>query len=153
MLFWHLGSLSNGLCITLDQLILSFQSRPHDWTTWGLNWKGKIGWSKITHKPLDWEPRCQNNIFTLCLSNLNPEDEVSSFKIDRLMTNYISKLRWAWQARFLSHILVILKNCVYFEDKQTTLVSFFDIFTGFRFPKNLNSLPIQFLSHPWPIMY
>ncbi len=31
-----------------------------------------------------------------------------------------------------------------------TLVSFFDIFTGFRFQKNLKSLPIQFLSHPCP---
>ena len=60
-----------------------------------------------------------------------------------LMMNYISEFKWAWQAQFLSHILVILKNCVFFEDKQMTLVSFFDIFTGFRFQKNLNSLPIQ----------
>ena len=64
------------------------------------------------------------------------------------MTIYISKLKWAWQAQFLSHILVILKNSVFFEDKQMILVSFFDIFAGFRFPKNLKSLPIQFLSHP-----
>ena len=90
----------------------------------------------------------KTTFFTLYLSNLNPEDEVSGLKIDPLMTNYISKLRWAWQAHFLSHILVILKNCVFFEDKQMTLVSFFDIFTGFRFQKNLKSLPIQFLSHP-----
>ena len=74
---------------------------------------------------------------------------MSSSKIDRLMTNYISKLKWAWQAQFLSHILVILKTSVFFEDKQMILVSFFDIFAGFRFPKNLKSLPIQFLSHPW----
>ena len=58
------------------------------------------------------------------------------------MTIYISKLKWAWQAQFLSHILVVLKNSVFFEDKQMILVSFFDIFTGFRFPKNLKSLPI-----------
>ena len=65
------------------------------------------------------------------------------------MKNCISKLKWAWQAQFLSHILVSLKNSVFFEDKQMILVSFFDIFTGFKFPKNLKSLPIQFLSHPW----
>ena len=65
------------------------------------------------------------------------------------MTNYISKLKWAWRAQFLSHIFVILKISVFFEDKQMILVSFFDIFAGFRFQKNLKSLPIQFLSHPW----
>ena len=37
-------------------------------------------------------------------------------------TNYISKLKWAWQAHFLTHILVILKNCVFLEDKQMILV-------------------------------
>ena len=66
------------------------------------------------------------------------------------MKNCISKLKWAWQAQFLSHILVSLKNSVFFEDKQMILVSFFDIFTGFKFQKNLKSLPIQFLSNPWP---
>ena len=73
--------------------------------------------------------------FTLNLSNLNPEDEVSSPKIDRLMTDYISKLKWAWQAQFLNHDLVIFRNCVSFKDKQMILVAFFDISTGFRFPK------------------
>ena len=62
------------------------------------------------------------------------------------MTNYISKLKWAWQAQFLSHILVILKNNVFFEDKQMILPSLFDISTGFRFQK---SFPIQVLRHPW----
>ncbi len=71
--------------------------------------------------------------FTLYLSNLNPEDEVSSIKIDQLMTNYISKLKWAWQAQFLSHILVILKNNVFFEDKQMILLPLFDTSTSFRF--------------------
>ena len=65
------------------------------------------------------------------------------------MMNCISKLKWAWRAQFLSRVLVILKISVSFEDKQMILVSFFDIFAGFRFPKNLKSLPIQFLSHPW----
>ena len=65
------------------------------------------------------------------------------------MAYYISKLKWAWQAQFLSHILVRLKNSVFFEDKQMILVSFFDIFAGFRFQKNLKSLPIQFLRYPW----
>jgi len=36
-----------------------------------------------------------------------------------------------------------------FEDEQMILWSLFDISTDFRFPKNLKSLSIQFLSHPW----
>ena len=84
-------------------------------------------------------------------SNSNPEEEVSTSNIDGFRANYISKSKWVWQAQFLFHTLVILKNSVFFEDKQMILVSFFDIFTGFRFPKNLKSLHIQFLSHPWVI--
>ena len=64
------------------------------------------------------------------------------------MAYYVSKLKWAWQAQFLSHILIILNNSAFFEDKQMILVSFFNIFAGLRFQKNLKSLPIQFLSHP-----
>ena len=64
------------------------------------------------------------------------------------MGNYISKLKWAWQAQFLSYVLLILRNNLFFEDKQMILLSLFDISTGLRFPKNLKSLPIQFLSHP-----
>ena len=64
------------------------------------------------------------------------------------MTIYISKLKWVWEAQFLSHILVSLKNSVFFEDKQMILLSLFDISTGFRFPKTLKSLPVQILWHP-----
>ena len=35
---------------------------------------------------------------TQYLSNLNPEGKVSSSKIDGFKGNYISKLKWAWQA-------------------------------------------------------
>ena len=90
----------------------------------------------------------RTTFFTLYLSNLNPEEEVSSLKIDELMANYISKLKWAWQAQFLSHVLVILKNNVFFEGKQMILLSLFDISTGFTFPKHLKSLPIQCFSNP-----
>ena len=72
-------------------------------------------------------------LFTLYLSNLDPEGEVSSFKINGFVVDYISKLKWAWQAQFLSHILVILKNNVFFEDKQMILLSLFDTSACFRF--------------------
>ena len=75
----------------------------------------------------------KTTFFTLYLSNLNPEGEVSSFKINRFMVHYISKLKWAWQAQFLSHILITLKNNVFFVDKQIILLPLFDIYTGFRF--------------------
>ena len=64
------------------------------------------------------------------------------------MGNYISKLKWAWQAQFLSYVLLILGNNSFFEDEQMILWSLFDISTDFRFQKNLKSLPIQFWSHP-----
>ena len=65
------------------------------------------------------------------------------------MAYYISKLKWAWQAQFLSHILVSLKNDVFFEDEQMILLSLFDISAGFRFTKNLKELGVHFLSCPW----
>ena len=46
--------------------------------------------------------------FILYVSNLNPEGQDSSCKINYFMGNYISKLEWAWQAHILSHALQIL---------------------------------------------
>ena len=66
------------------------------------------------------------------------------------MGNYISKLKWAWQAQFLSYVLLILRNNLFFEDKQMILLSLSDISAGLRFQKNLKSFPIQFLSHLCP---
>ena len=40
----------------------------------------------------------KTTFFTQYLSNLNPEGEVYSSKIDGFKGNYISKLKWAWQA-------------------------------------------------------
>ena len=112
-------------------------------------WKTKSVYLKLRTNHWSYSLAVKTTYFTLYLSNLNPEGEVSNPKIDRLMTNYTSKLKWAWQAQFLSHILIILKNNVFFEDKQMILLPLFDIYTGFRFTKNLNSCSIQFWSHPW----
>ncbi len=40
----------------------------------------------------------KTTFFTQYLSNLNPEGEVYSSKIDGFKGNYISKLKWVWQA-------------------------------------------------------
>ena len=53
-----------------------------------------------------------------------------------------------WQAQFLSYVLLILGNSLFFKDKQMILVTLFDISTGLRFQKILKSFPIQVLSHP-----
>ena len=95
----------------------------------------------------------KTTFLTQYLSNLNPEGEVSSTKIDGFKGNYISKLKWAWQAQFLSYVLLILRNNLFFEDKQMILLSLFDISTSFRFQKNLKSFPIQVFSHPWSICH
>ena len=44
------------------------------------------------------------------------------------------------------------ENDLFFEDKQMILLPLFDIYTGFRFTKNLNSCSIQFWSHPWLVL-
>ena len=51
-----------------------------------------------------------------------------------------SKLNWAWQAQFLSHIHEFLQNYLFFKDLQMILVSFFEIFDGFWSTKKLPSL-------------
>ena len=44
------------------------------------------------------------------------------------MATYTSKLKWAWQASFLSHILLILELNTTFEDVQMMFKWFFDIY-------------------------
>ena len=51
------------------------------------------------------------------------------------MATYISKLKWAWQAQFLSPTLLTLKIFITFKDVQVMLKHFFDISTGFRYKK------------------
>ena len=69
------------------------------------------------------------------LSYLNPKGEDSSCKIDGFMATYIPNLRWAWQAQFLSHTLLISKIKTTFKDIQMILILFFDFSNGFRFSK------------------
>ena len=52
------------------------------------------------------------------------------------------------KAQFLSHTLVILKNNVFFEDKQMILLPLFDTSTGFRSTKKLYESTIQTLCYP-----
>ena len=65
------------------------------------------------------------------------------------MSNCISKLKWAWQAQFLSHTPLIFKNYLFFVDNQIILVLLFKISSGFKDTKNLILFPIQFFSHLW----
>ena len=51
------------------------------------------------------------------------------------MAYYISKLKWVWQGQFLSPIIIILKNNVFFEEKQMILLPLFDIYTGLDLQK------------------
>ena len=52
------------------------------------------------------------------------------------MATYILKLKWAWQAYYLSPTLLILKIYTTFKYVQMMLKHFFDISTGFRYKKN-----------------
>ena len=69
MLFLQLRLYSNGLSVILEKPILSFQFRQPAvqnmpiCTAGCLNWKDKIGFSQITQKLLELEPKCKNNTF------------------------------------------------------------------------------------------
>ena len=54
--------------------------------------------------------------------NSNPEGEVSSYKIHGFMADYISKLKWAWQAQFWNCALQILRNNTTLVDLQMMLL-------------------------------
>ena len=54
--------------------------------------------SSITQKPFKLELSGKTTCFTQYLSYLNQNGENSSYKFDRFMATYNSKLKWAWQA-------------------------------------------------------
>ena len=58
--------------------------------------------------------------FCGCSSKIGPATPIQS-----------SKLKWAWQAQFLSHTHETLQNCFFLKDLQMILVPFFEIFDGF----------------------
>ena len=65
---------------------------------------------------------------------------------------WILNFKWAWQAQFLSHNLLILQNCIFFVGKQMILVSFTKIHKGIKVTNFGHSCHIHILSHPWLIM-
>ena len=62
---------------------------------------------------------------------------------------WILNFKWAWQAQFLSHNLLILQNCIFFVGKQMILVSFAKIHKGIKVTNFGHSCHIHILSHPW----
>ena len=53
------------------------------------------------------------------------------------------KLKWAWQAQFLSYTLQIFRKSVSFEDAQMILVPHFVISYGFDFEKKCSQVPVN----------
>ena len=70
------------------------------------------------------------------------EGEGSSFKISKFISHFISNLKWAWQAHFLSLCPVTLEH---FQDVQMMLVPFFEIPYGDRLAKNVKSRCFQII--------
>ena len=62
---------------------------------------------------------------------------------------WILNFKWAWQAQFLSHNLLILQNWIFFVGKQMMLVSFAKIHKGIKVTNFGYSCHIHVLSHPW----
>ena len=59
------------------------------------------------------------------------------------MSNYILKLKWVWQASFLSHTHLLLEINTNFIDLQMILTPFFNIFNGLKFKNFLKSKAVH----------
>ena len=59
------------------------------------------------------------------------------------------KLKWVWQAQFLSHTLQILEKVISFEDLQMILLSFLEIFITSKVTKNVPRLSVQVWRSLW----
>ena len=97
----------------------------------------KHGWSESL--------AVKTSYFTHQVSYLNLEGEGSSFKIGRFISHFISNLKWAWQAHFLSHTPETLENQISLQDVQMILVPFFEIPYGNRLAKNVKSRCVQII--------
>ena len=71
-------------------------------------------------------------------------------KIESATPLWNFNLKGAWQAQFLSHTLLILENCIVFEDKQMILVSFIKIRKGKKVINFGHSCHIHFWVIPGP---
>ena len=81
----------------------------------------------------------KTTFFTHYLSNLNQEEEGSSFKIDDFLAHCSLNLKGAWQAKLLSDTLLTLQKNTTFIGVQIMLLSFLDISASFRFLKKVGS--------------
>ena len=64
-------------------------------------------------------------------------------RVDWVMGNYISKLKWAWQAQILSHAFLIWQKCICFWYIQMILLGVFASYIGYRFRKITKEFPFQ----------
>ena len=60
-----------------------------------------------------------------------PKADICSYRIDEIMSNYLSNPKWAWQVQFLGHTLHILEKWLFSEALQIILLSFVDISNDF----------------------
>ena len=101
-------------------------------------------WVKKVHKFLFFGKKYKKMIVTsfVHLQKMNnfPKFGRCGTKIGPATPIWNSKLNWAWQAQFLSHIHEFLQNYLFLKDLQMILVSFFEISDGFWSTKKLPSL-------------
>ena len=64
------------------------------------------------------------------------------------MSNYILKLKWAWQALFFSHTHLLLEINAHFIDLQMILKPFCNIFNGLKVEKFLTKMAVHISRGP-----
>ena len=89
------------------------------------------------------------SFFNLYKIHIFPKFGGCGSKIEPSTLLWILNFKWAWQAQFLSHNLLILQNCIFFEDKQMILLPFAKILKGIKVTNFGHSCHIHSLSHPW----
>ena len=75
--------------------------------------------------------------------SLLPKFGWCGLKIKSAMPLRSLKLKWAWQAQFLSYNLQILGKVMFFEDLQMILLSFLEILIIIKVAKNVPKLDVQ----------
>ena len=89
------------------------------------------------------------SFFNLYKIHIFPKFGGCGSKIEPSTLLWILNFKWAWQAQFLSHNLLILQNCLFFVGKQMILVPFTKIHKGIKVTNFGQSCHIHILSHPW----
>ena len=84
----------------------------------GKEFEEQNGQIRITQKWLEISTPKFHQLLTSMKTRFVPKIKVLGASKFGFPAKNLQNFKWAWQTQFLSHTPVILKNCLFFEDKQ-----------------------------------